>query len=68
MLDASIDRLEKRLSTRIDSERAWDYFAADTNSAVISRYNRIYIEGSQSSGEPAATADMVSRSITNLMS
>ena len=68
MLDQSIDRLEKRLSTRIDSERAWDYFAADTNSAVISRYNRIYIEGSQSSGEPAMTADMVSRSVTNLLS
>ncbi|MBB70227.1 MAG: hypothetical protein CMB28_03875 [Euryarchaeota archaeon] len=68
MLDESIDRLEKRLSTRIDSERAWDYFAADTNSAVISRYNRIYIEGSQSSGEPAETADMVSRSVTNLLS
>ena len=68
MLDESIDRLEKRLSTRIDSERAWDYFAADTNSAVISRYNRFYIEGSQSSGEPAETADMVSRSVTNLLS
>ncbi len=67
-LDAAIDRLEKRLSTRIDSERAWDYFTADTNSAVISRYNRIYIEGSQSSGEPAATADMVSQSVTNLLS
>ena len=36
MLDNSIDRLEKRLSTRIDSDRAWDYFTADTNSAVIS--------------------------------
>tara|TARA_B110001452_G_scaffold267548_1_gene277986 strand:- start:101 stop:1909 length:1809 start_codon:yes stop_codon:yes gene_type:complete len=67
-LDGAIDRLEKRLSTRIDSERAWDYFAADTNSAVVSRYNRIYIEGSQSSGEPAATADMVSRSVSNLLS
>ena len=41
MLDNSIDRLEKRLSTRIDSDRAWDYFNADTNSAVISRYMRI---------------------------
>ncbi len=68
MLDRSIDRLEKRLSTRIDSERAWDYFAADTNSAVISRFNRIYIEGSQSSGEPAATADMVSKSVSNILS
>ena len=68
MLDDSIDRLEKRLSTRIDSDRAWDYFTADTNSAVISRYTRIYIEGSQSSGQPAATAEMVSRSVGNLLS
>ncbi len=68
MLDNSIDRLEKRLSTRIDSDRAWDYFTADTNSAVISRYTRIYIEGSQSSGQPAATAEMVSRSVGNLLS
>ena len=68
MLDRSIDRLEKRLSTRIDSDRAWDYFNADTNSAVISRYTRIYIEGSQSSGKPAATAEMVSRSVGSLLS
>lgn len=67
-LDNSIDRLEKRLSTRIDSDRAWDYFTADTNSAVISRYTRIYIEGSQSSGQPAETAEMVSRSVGNLLS
>ena len=68
MLDASIDRLERRLATRIDSDRAWDYFNADTNSAVISRYTRIYIEGSQSSGKPAETAEMVSRSVGNLLS
>lgn len=68
VLDLSIDRLEKRLLTRIDSDRAWDYFNADTNSAVISRYTRIYIEGSQSSGKPAATADLVSRSVGNLLS
>lgn len=68
LLDPSIDRLEKRLSTRIDSDRSWDYFSADTNSAVISRYNRIYIEGSQSSGQPALTAEMVSNSVTNLLS
>ena len=68
MLDYSIDRLEKRLSTRIDSDRAWDYFNADTNSAVISRYTRIYIEGAQSSGKPASTAEMVSRSVGNLLS
>ena len=67
-LDHAIERLESRLSTRIDSERAWDYFSAETNSAVISRFNRIYIEGSQSSGEPAATAELVSRSTASMLS
>ncbi len=67
-LDRSIERLERRLSTRIDSERAWDYFAAETNSSLISRFNRIYIEGSQSSGRPAETAEMVSRSTTSILS
>ena len=35
---------------------------------MISRYTRIYIEGSQSSGKPAETAEMVSRSVGNLLS
>lgn len=68
MLDYSIGRLENRLSTRIDSERAWDYFSAETNSAIITRFNRIYIEGSQSSGRPAETAELVSRSTSSMLS
>ena len=67
-LDSAIERLEKRLSTRIDSERAWDYFSSETNSSMITRFNRIYIEGAQSSGLPADTADMVSRSTTSQLS
>ena len=68
LLDFAIERLEKRLSTRIDSERAWDYFSSETNSDIITRYNRIYIEGAQSSGLPADTADMVSKSVTSQLS
>ena len=36
MLDASIDRLERRLATLTDSDRAWDYFNADNKLAAIS--------------------------------
>ncbi len=68
LLDTPIERLEKRLSTRIDSERAWDYFSSETNSDMITRYNRIYIEGAQSSGLPADTADLVSKSTTSNLS
>ena len=56
------------LATRINSDRAWDFFSSETNSSVISRFNRIYIEGSQTSGQPAATADLVSRTTGNILS
>ena len=67
-LDDPIERLERRLATRINSDRAWDFFSSETNSSVISRFNRIYIEGSQTSGQPAATADLVSRTTGNILS
>ena len=67
-LDDPIERLERRLATRINSDRAWDFFSSETNSSVISRFNRIYIEGSQTSGQPATTADLVSRTTGNILS
>ena len=53
---------------RIDSERSWDWFSAEVNSGMVSRFNRIYLEGAQASGEPAAVADLVSQNTTNLLS
>ena len=35
---------------------------------MVSRFNRIYLEGAQASGEPAAVADLVSQNTTNLLS
>ena len=68
ILSADIERLERRLATRIDSDRAWDYFSAEVNSSMSSRFNRIYIEGAQTSGLPADVADIVSQTTTNLNS
>jgi flagellar protein FlaJ len=67
-LNQPIAGLESRLMLRIDSERSWDWFSAEVNSAMVSRFNRIYLEGAQSSGEPAAVADLVSQNTTNLLS
>ena len=67
-LNASIDQLERRLSMRIDSDHSWDWFAADANSMMVSRFIRIYLEGAQSSGEPAGVAELVSKNTTNLLS
>ncbi len=67
-LNESIASLESRLMLRIDSERSWDWFSAEVNSSMVSRFNRIYLEGAQASGEPAAVADLVSQNTTNLLS
>ncbi len=67
-LNDSIAGLESRLMLRIDSERSWDWFSAEVNSSMVSRFNRIYLEGAQASGEPAAVADLVSQNTTNLLS
>ena len=67
-LNDSIDQLERRLSMRIDSEHSWVWFAADANSMMVSRFIRIYLEGAQTSGEPAGVAELVSKNTTNLLS
>ena len=67
-LNKPIASLESRLMIRIDSERSWDWFSAEVNSGMVSRFNRIYLEGAQASGEPAAVADLVSQNTTNLLS
>jgi len=66
-LDDSISNLEKRLSMRIDSDYSWDWFAADNNSMLVSRFTRVFIEGSASTGEAGLVGDLVSQSTTNLL-
>ena len=66
-LDESIANLEKRLSMRIDSDYSWNWFAADNNSMLVSRFTRVFIEGSSSTGEAGRVGDLVSQSTTNLL-
>ena len=61
------DSLEKRLSMRIDSDYSWNWFAADNNSMLVSRFTRVFIEGSSSTGEAGLVGDLVSQSTTNLL-
>jgi len=46
-LRKNVDDLYKRLSIRIKSERAWEYFAAETQSELISKFNEMYVEGAR---------------------
>ena len=66
-LDDSIMNLEKRLSMRINSDYSWNWFAADNNSMMVSRFTRVFIEGSSSTGEAGLVGDQVSQSTTTLL-
>ena len=66
-LSSSINQLEKRLAMRIDSDYSWDWFAADNNSMMVSRFTRVFLEGSQSSGEAGTVGDLVSQSTAGLL-
>ena len=66
-LSSSIEQLEKRLAMRIDSDYSWDWFAADNNSMMVSRFTRVFLEGSQSSGEAGTVGDLVSQSTAGLL-
>jgi len=66
-LSTSIEQLEKRLAMRIDSDYSWDWFAADNNSMLVSRFTRVFLEGSQASGEAGTVGDLVSQSTATLL-
>ena len=66
-LSSSINQLEKRLAMRIDSDYSWNWFAADNNSMMVSRFTRVFLEGSQASGEAGTVGDLVSQSTATLL-
>ena len=66
-LSTSINQLEKRLAMRIDSDYSWNWFAADNNSMLVSRFTRVFLEGSQASGEAGTVGDLVSQSTATLL-
>ncbi len=59
-LTAFIDRLYRRLLTRIDKRRAWNFFAAETGSNLISKFTDMYVTGIEMGGNPSKVARIIS--------
>ena len=64
-LKKNIDDLYRRLSVRIKTERAWEYFAAETQSELISKFNEMYVEGSKT-GDTKKISKIISDNFTRL--
>jgi flagellar protein FlaJ len=59
-LTQNIDDLYKRLATRIKTERAWEYFAAESLSELVSKFNEMYVEGTRMGGDTKAISRIIS--------
>ena len=66
-LTTGIEVLFKRLLTRIDQIRAWNLFAAETGSNLISKFTEMYVVGLAVGGKVDKVIDIISDNFVKLM-
>ena len=67
-LTEDIQALYKRVAMRIDRQRAWQLFGAETNSELISKFSEMFSEGTSAGGEPRAISRIISGNFSRLLS
>ncbi len=67
-LTDDIQALYKRVAMRIDRQRAWQLFGAETNSELISKFSEMFSEGTSAGGEPRAISRIISTNFSKIMS
>ncbi len=66
-LTSGITVLYKRLLTRIDQVRAWNLFAADSGSNLISKFTEMYVVGLSVGGKVDQVIEIISTNFVKLM-
>jgi len=66
-LTHAIEVLFKRLLTRIDQVRAWNLFAAESGSNLISKFTEMYVVGLMVGGKVDRVIDIISDNFVRLM-
>lgn len=67
-LTEDIQALYKRVAMRIDRQRAWQLFGAETNSELISKFSEMFSEGTSAGGEPRAISRIISTNFSRILS
>ena len=65
-LTKTINDLYLRLKTRIDSELSWEYFGTETDSEMISKFAKFYVEGAKQGGNPKDITNVITKTFTKL--
>lgn len=66
-LTDDIKSLYKRVSMRINRQRAWQLFGAETNSELISKFSEMFAEGTSTGGEPRAISRIISDNFAKIL-
>jgi flagellar protein FlaJ len=67
-LSQEISDLYKRLTTRINKMRSWEYFAAGTGSNLIERFGSIFAEGTHIGGKPEVIGEIIGDNFMHITS
>lgn len=66
-LTESIERLYRRLNTRVDARESWRLFAAETGSYLIHKFSDMYVTGRRMGGDPAQLGDVISTNFETVL-
>ncbi len=67
-LTGNIRDLYARLVTRIDSEVSWNMFGAETQSDMISKFCKMYVEGARLGANTKEISSLISDNFTRILS
>jgi len=65
-LTGDVDDLFKRLNMRLEPDRAWDYFTANTRSYLVQKFSEMYLVGRQMGGEPKQLGELISENMNHV--
>jgi len=66
-LTQNIKALYKRLKIRVDKERAWKLFSAETGSNLIDRFTDMFVEGLTVGGKADVIGEIIGQNVTKII-
>jgi len=67
-LSTNINNLYKRLALRIDKRLSWKIFGSETGSDLISKFNDLYVDGTEVGSDPKSMSQIISENFLKILS
>lgn len=67
VLSREIGRLHTRLRMRLDPDRSWFFFTAESNSYLVQKFSEMYNVGRSMGGKPKVLGELISRNMNEII-